>query len=663
MRAAFGLTLFVGITIVALSIRLIGLGSFMTADEAQWMLRSAEFWHKLAAGDPGGTFMTTHPGAFPMMIIGAGLVFQEHRLGIPVDVSTLNHFRRAATLPITLVTALGIGCIAYLAHKLWGLTSALLIGIFMALDPYLTGLSQIAHLDAVLAITMLISVLSFFVFMGDRRFRWLSLAGVAMGLAWSTKLLPALWLFLVLMVMLVWMQRQKLLTYHGFQTTVRYSFFLFGLALLVFYITWPAMWVKDNLWGSFEHDTPIIVNSDHGVFASSEEGIEPLSFYARTVVSRVPLFYLVLTLGGIAIMGRQTYIERRFSFVAWLYLYGVGYLVLISFIAKKADRYAAPALILFPLIAAVLLSSAAVVVFERFPRLRLRTVVVGLAGIILLVGVEVGIWAPYAIAYNNPVFDLRPLTQQGWGEGLDQVALWLQHHPLGDTLTVASWYPTVLSTYFSGKVMSLSSRHDDRVGFIVTYRNMYGRNPDDGATNVLNELKDVLPVHTVFIHGKPYAWIYDTIGLPYFDHHVGELMGAMEVGQTVTVPSNHWTSIDIGMSTFSGRTNTHDVTVHIRDSVNATRDLRTVTVPASSLHDSDWNTISFDPIEGMAGQEYYVAVTSPSSVPGNAVTVRFSSRDIRPGQMLLRRRALAPGEANTAFLKPEADLAYRFSHE
>jgi len=61
-----------GIGCVALFARLWGIGSFMTVDEENWMIRSAEFWQKLASGDPGGTFLTTHPGATAMWLIGAG---------------------------------------------------------------------------------------------------------------------------------------------------------------------------------------------------------------------------------------------------------------------------------------------------------------------------------------------------------------------------------------------------------------------------------------------------------------------------------------------------------------------------------------------------------------------------------------------------------------
>src|SRR3989344_6023662 len=86
------------VVLLALGMRLPGLGHFMTADEEQWMLRSGVFWHELfRQGDASGTFLTTHPGATTMWLTGAGVAFQEVRVGVDIDTSNLRHFRLAAT--------------------------------------------------------------------------------------------------------------------------------------------------------------------------------------------------------------------------------------------------------------------------------------------------------------------------------------------------------------------------------------------------------------------------------------------------------------------------------------------------------------------------------------------------------------------------------------
>jgi hypothetical protein len=267
--------------------------------------------------------------------------------------------------------------------------------------------------------------------------------------------------------------------------------------------------------------------------------------------------------------------------------------------------------------------------------------------------------APYSIAYNSPLFDVRPLPQQGWGEGLDAAARWLNQHPLIDQLIVASWYPGVLRTYFDGTTMSLSSRDDDRVGFVVTYRNMEGRPEDDTASNTLDEFKGRKADHIIYIQGVPYVWIYRTLGPRYFHRHVGELVGGMEVGQFVPVEQDSWHHVAVLFATFSGRQNTEDVQLHIREDINATSDLRTVVVNARELEDNGWHQFKFEPIPDSAGKTYYVALTSSESRPGNAVTVRFTDKDVLPGQLVIRPRALFSHEHTADFLR-EGDMAYRW---
>ena len=109
------------IALVALAVRLPGLGHFMTVDEENWMLRAGTFAHQLWRNHhPSGTFLTTHPGATTMWLSGAGILVQEARLGFDIDQGNLRYFRLAATLPMALATAGLIGLVAYLLSGLLG---------------------------------------------------------------------------------------------------------------------------------------------------------------------------------------------------------------------------------------------------------------------------------------------------------------------------------------------------------------------------------------------------------------------------------------------------------------------------------------------------------------------------------------------------------------
>ncbi|MBI4022014.1 MAG: phospholipid carrier-dependent glycosyltransferase [Candidatus Andersenbacteria bacterium] len=673
MERARMLWLAVGVAVLALAVRLPGLGEFMTVDEENWMLRSAGFWHQFFRNaHPSGTFMTTHPGAPAMWLIGAGIFWQEARLGFDIDTSNLRHFRLAATLPLASAVAVLIGVIAGLLLKLFGTWPGGMAGVVLALDPYLAGMSQIAHLDALLALYMLIAVLVIFLYRREKWRGWLVAAGIFTGLALATKFLPALWLLVVFCTVLtacqyrwpgkhpVFLRQHRVLRRPAVLEVVRNLGFVGGLALLVMYLVWPALWVKDDLWRSFERDAVSVVSDEHVALSVGNEGIEPRSFYGRTLLSRTTPFVLLLTAGTLVIVIRFLKERRRLLTVGWLLLYAAGFLVLMTLAAKKADRYALPALVVLPVVAGWAFGTAVGAWRERRQRgfsLSSPPSLVA-SGVVVLLLAQTWLWYPYPIAYNNPYFDVRPASQQGWGEGLDRAAQWLNAHPLADVLTVASWYPGVLGTYFNGQTMSLSSRDDHRVGFVVLYRNMQGRAPDTIASDVLDEFRERQPEHIVYIQGEPYAYVYNTLGPRYFRQHVGELTGGVEVGQWLPVSVDSWSAIDVALATFSSRLNTEDVILHVRDSIDAADDLRTVTVNASQLQDEAWQRFDFEPILGARGQTFYVALTSPAAVPGNAITVRFTPQDVLPGQLVLKRRALRAGERMSDFVRA-GDMAYR----
>jgi hypothetical protein len=262
-------------------------------------------------------------------------------------------------------------------------------------------------------------------------------------------------------------------------------------------------------------------------------------------------------------------------------------------------------------------------------------------------------WSPYAIAYNNPIFlNIRPLNQQGWGEGLDKAADWFNQHPLGEKLTVASWYEKALAPYFKGKAFSLSARDDYRVAYVVTYRNMGGRAGDDQASNVLDEYVDQEPVHVIKIGGVPYVWVYETNNVGVFTKHVGEVTNEVEVGQIVEPGVKEWEAVEIGFATYSDRPNTEDVVLEVKESLESREVIRRVVVNAKDIKDNQWQEFRFEPLKVELGQKFYIGITSPNSYAGNAVTVRYIDEDIRPGQMYLKRGSGVPQPK-------EGDVAYR----
>ena len=75
---------------------------------------------------------------------------------------------------------------------------------------------------------------------------------------------------------------------------------------------------------------------------------------------------------------------------------------------------------------------------------------------------------------------------------------------------------------------------------------------------------------------------------------------------------------------------------------------------ATDIEDRSWHRFSFEPLTVEASRELYITVTSPTSTPGDAVTVLYANADIASGSMQQQRAATS--ELKTSL---GADIAYR----
>jgi hypothetical protein len=187
---------------------------------------------------------------------------------------------------------------------------------------------------------------------------------------------------------------------------------------------------------------------------------------------------------------------------------------------------------------------------------------------------------------------------------------------------------------------------------------MGGRAGDTLASDVLDEFKHQTPVHVVTIRGLEYAWIYKLDNVGEYIKVSGELTSGVEHGQTITVPDNDWSALEIGFANYGNRANTEDVLVHIRQSVEDVADLRTIRIPAAEIIDNKWHEVQFKAIRHSADKTYYIAITSPTATPGNAITTRYTDSDISSGQLFIRRHARSAGESQAQYLRT-GDLAIR----
>ena len=181
----------------------------------------------------------------------------------------------------------------------------------------------------------------------------------------------------------------------------------------------------------------------------------------------------------------------------------LGFALFLAVASKKLDRYALP---LFPVLAIL----AGLGLWSLWRGVRARVGRYAAAALIALAcAAQAGALLsvqPYALAYYNPLLGGGPAAQRallvGWGEGLDQVAAYLNAQPDAARARIAIYYPQVLN--FQGLVRGSVQRYGDpwRADYVVDYVSAAQR----GQTP--SEVVGLEPRHTVQIGGIEYARVY-----------------------------------------------------------------------------------------------------------------------------------------------------------
>jgi hypothetical protein len=266
----------VGLFLLALAVRLPGLGQFLTPDEFLWADRSRNFLIGLlnpayVCESPANhtgfaqavglacTLRTGHPGVTTMWTGSLGILLRYLADGAPghlVDYALAfqtnpldPRFIVPLRLPTVLLTSLWVAAMYWLVWRLWDdRRVALAAGLLLALDPFHAAFSRVLHHDALSTTFMTLSLLMALFYWGrGASRRWLVASGILAGLGFLSKS-PALFLnpFIALIgLWALWSRRARgqALTWQDVAGTLGEGLAWFGCAAVTFVILWPAMWV------------------------------------------------------------------------------------------------------------------------------------------------------------------------------------------------------------------------------------------------------------------------------------------------------------------------------------------------------------------------------------------------------------------------------------
>lgn len=551
---AAGVGVYLGLFFLALLPRIYDLQRFVTADEAKWVYRSAQFLTALLNGDLAGTSVNLTPAVTTTWLgsLGLALYYQIHHaaLGLPlVDwLSSLPEFRTdlpvlaATRWPMAVATSLAVVVIYGLARPLFGATVAFIGAVFIALDPHTVSLSRILGHDAPAAMLMMISVL--LLLQGCRVARWpggsaggwgdseaewsggsgvggrretlfMILSGVTAGLAFLSKA-PALFLIPfagLLFLSRLWLDRSAMGVW------VR-QFLLWGLAAcLTFVMVWPAAWVDPvgRPWAVVENGFISATDQDE---ADDETywlapDLGPFYYVVHGAFKLSPL--VTVGLGLMLFLGLTRWPDRSDqetgtvlnSPLFWLTAFVLLFTLFMTLGDKRSPRYILP---IFPPLALIAAAGwyRLYTTFilrdqtKRRPAVDFRhlpfVITLTLSALVVLLP-----YAPYYFSYFNPMVGgpfLAPrVVKYGWGEGLDQVGRFLQRVAPGSR--VGAPYASTIAPYFGGRLLDITGDHLD---YVVLYsKQLQSGEPSPAAIDYYNAGGSVFGVT---LNGLPYASVF-----------------------------------------------------------------------------------------------------------------------------------------------------------
>lgn len=644
--------------------RLMDLGLFMTADEKNWIGRSYEFIRAFLDLRFNDMLQTTHPGVTALWTIGTAVYAKAWFSHIPFTNENFFHFIKAAQFSVAALITLTIPVIYFLLqrllrHRFVAFVATLLI----ALDPFLIGYSRVAHVDGLLSHLLFIAALCSMLYVRKRYSRrWLIASALTAALALLTKV-PAVFILPFLGLLILTNQRPSALRYMLRARLHDLAIWLM-LVVVLFVTLWPALvWVPDPKGNALvlKRDISWAATTPHD--AAEEFSLNvwhyPAALLART--TPLTLFSTVVMLVVLICLTISPRFSSRFRELLaggelkvwwWVVAYAFFFVLMMTLGAKKGDRYILPIWPALHLLTAGALAYGLAYTKDRFSeRVARQATVLVMLLVFLLSATTVWRYHPYALAYSNPLFPPNLSQELGWGEGLDQVAAWLNEH--APTADVASWYPQELGMFTTARVAHINAHEQGKIRYIVLYKNMFGRPPEHYANDFIDEYyKKRDPVFIATVAGHEYAWVYEK---PVYERVIGELTPGVVVRQQIETEQQGLAGIDLLLANYAGRATAGELVVRAGTSNSSL--LQEWTVPVAEIDDNRWLQLAFEEAVVTAPTTFTVEISARGTTANNAPTLRYTDAfNYRASALQLRQ----PGDSD--FIQKQGDIGIRLRY-
>jgi 4-amino-4-deoxy-L-arabinose transferase-like glycosyltransferase len=234
------------------------LEEFSGVDEPLWSYRRVpKFWKNVKEMDWINTNISDKPGIPLAIVSGLGLpAIGQHPKNLkylrfepktPEQLQKIRDVYFWLRLPVFLFSLAALSAFYFLVKKLLGKNTARLSLLFIGLSPVLLGISLIINSDAMLWILTGLSTLGLFVYLKERKKKFLFLSGFLLGLSVITKYVANIlfvYFFLIFLLEYIFLVRGKVPVGKYLKQALLDYVLLFLTAMATAFAFFPATWVK-----------------------------------------------------------------------------------------------------------------------------------------------------------------------------------------------------------------------------------------------------------------------------------------------------------------------------------------------------------------------------------------------------------------------------------
>jgi len=327
----------------------LGFSNFNT-DSFKWKQRIYDFGTGVFTFDFEKTNQKYHPGVTLLwvgtMAVKSHTLFYEYIYQAPLSdnspdlIFSLNFYQ---ILFVVITCAILLGIFYRFLIKIYDPIKAFAVCLIFSLEPFFMGLTTTLHLDGLLTLFTINSLITFYLFLRTNLRKYLIYSGIFFGLSLLTKTTALLFLPVIFIIYIY--QRYK----SGLKLFQELS--LFSLIIcLTYFVIWPAMWVAPIDTLTYVVKGVVVGTDDHSQIYFGNLVNDPGPFYYLLVLLIKTPIYIFPTL--LLAMYRQlntTY--RKYTFESFLLISSFLYLVEIAIPSKKLDRYILPISVLLSIFA------------------------------------------------------------------------------------------------------------------------------------------------------------------------------------------------------------------------------------------------------------------------------------------------------------------------